>query len=96
MVQTHTFGEAIEALKLGKRITRAGWNGKGMWLFLLPAGRIPLSVCHDPALRQVVAESGGEIDCLPTIRIKTADNKILTGWLASQSDIFAEDWMILE
>lgn len=95
MSELKTFGEAVEALKLGKRVSRSGWNGKGMWLFLLPAGRIKLHMIHDPALKQVVIENGGEIEALPSIRMKTADNKILTGWLASQSDIMAEDWVIL-
>jgi hypothetical protein len=90
-----TFGEALEALKQGKRITRQGWNGKGMWLFLLPAGSIPAHIVHDPALKEIVEANGGTIDALPSIRMKTADNKILTGWLASQSDMFAEDWIIL-
>lgn len=89
------FGQAIEALKEGKKIAREGWNGKGMWLFLLPAGRIPLAIIHDPALKKVVEENGGEIEALASIRMKTADNKILTGWLASQTDILAEDWVIL-
>ena len=90
-----TFGLAIAALKDGRRVCRAGWNGKGMWLFLLPAGRIKLSMIHDPALKQVVIENGGEIEALASIRMKTADNKILTGWLASQSDILADDWVVL-
>jgi len=94
--QNLTFGQALEALKQGERITRAGWNGKGMWLFLLPAGKIPLKIVHDPALKAVVEANGGEIEALPSIRMKTADNKILTGWLASQSDMFAEDWLVLE
>lgn len=89
------FGQALEALKAGRRITREGWNGKGMWLFLLPAGNIPAHIVHDPALKEIVEANGGTISALPSIRMKTADNKILTGWLASQSDMFAEDWIIL-
>jgi hypothetical protein len=56
-----TFGEALEALKQGKRITRQGWNGKGMWLFLLPAGSIPAHIVHDPALKEIVEANGGTI-----------------------------------
>lgn len=89
-----TFGAALEALKAGRRISRRGWNGKGMWLFLLPAGRIPLAICHDPALRAVVEANGGEIEALASIRMKTADNRILTGWLASQTDLLASDWQV--
>lgn len=95
----HTFGVAIEALKQGKRVAREGWNGKGIFLFLLPAGDgIPTKVIHDPALRQVIeSEIGGEtFDALGSVRMFTADKKILTGWLASQTDMLSEDWIILE
>jgi len=93
-----TFGEAIEALKQGRRVARDGWNGKGMFLFLLPAqDGIPTKVIHDPALREVIeTEIGGDtFDAYGSIRMFTADRKILTGWLASQSDMLSEDWAIL-
>jgi hypothetical protein len=93
-----TFGLAIEALKQGKRVSRWGWNGISMFLFLLPAGTVPTKAIHDPALRQVIeSEIGGEtFEALGSIRMFTADKKILTGWLASQTDILAEDWVILD
>jgi len=94
-----TFGDAIEALKQGKRVARQGWNGKGMFLFLLPASDgIPTKVIHDLALRAVIeSEVGGEtFDAYGSIRMFTADKKILTGWLASQTDMLAEDWVVLE
>ena len=91
------FGEAIRALKDGKKVCRSGWNGKGMFLFLLPAGVIPKSAIHDPALKQVLENNGKDhFEALGSIRMKTADDKILTGWLASQTDMLAEDWMLVE
>ena len=97
MVENQNFGQAIEALKQGKRVARQGWNGKGMFLFLLPAGTVPTKAIHDPALREVIEqEIGGEtFEALGSIRMFTADKKILTGWLASQTDMLAEDWVIL-
>jgi len=95
---TRTFGDAIAALKQGKRVCREGWNGKGMFLFLLPAAdKLPTKIIHDPALRAVIeSELGGEtFDALGSIRMFTADKKILTGWLASQTDMLSEDWLIL-
>jgi len=91
------FGGAVKALKAGKRVARKGWNGKNMFLFLLPAGTVPTKAIHDPALRQVIeSEVGGEtFEALGSIRMFTADKKILTGWLASQTDILAEDWVVL-
>lgn len=91
-------GYAVAALKRGERVRRAGWNGKGMFLFLLPAGDgIPTTSIHDPALRAVIeSEVGGEtFDALGSVRMFTADKKVLTGWLASQSDLLAEDWEII-
>ena len=54
MTENQNFGQAIEALKQGKRVARQGWNGKGMFLFLLPAGTVPTKAIHDPALRGVI------------------------------------------
>jgi hypothetical protein len=99
MEELLTFGEALEALKQGKRVQRIGWNGKGMFLFLLPASDgIPTKVIHDPALKAVIeSEVGGEtFDALGSIRMFTADKKVLTGWLASQTDMLSEDWRILD
>lgn len=89
------FGQAIEALKSGRRVSRAGWNGKGMYLWLLPAFQVPAAWCKEPRLLKLAEENGGSVDCLPSIRMKTADNKVLTGWLASQTDMLSEDWEIL-
>ena len=94
-----TFGNALEALKRGHRVARQGWNGKGMFLFLLPASDgLPTKIIHDPALRAVIeSELGGDtFDALGSIRMFTADKKILTGWLASQTDMLSDDWMIVE
>ncbi len=91
------FGFAIEALKEGKKVARKGWNGKDMFLFLLKAGTIPKSAIHDPMLKAVLQDNElDHFEALGTIRMKTADNKILTGWLASQTDMLSEDWFIVE
>jgi hypothetical protein len=98
-MKTPDIGYAIEALKQGKRVRRAGWNGKGMFLFLLPASDgIPTKCINDQALRAVIeSELGGDtFDALGSIRMFTADKKVLTGWLASQTDLLAEDWEIVE
>lgn len=92
------FGIALEALKQGKRVARKGWNGKGMFLFLLPAGIVPTKAIHNPMLRQVIESEiqGDTFEALGSIRMFTADKKILTGWLASQTDMLSEDWIILD
>lgn len=86
-----TFGLAIEALKQGKKVARKGWNGKGMWLHIANGKHydsysIDLFSTDYPQTKEV----------LPTIIMKTATDEILVGWLASQTDMLAEDWMIVE
>ena len=79
------FGEAVYALKQGKKVARNGWNGKGMWLSLVKTGH------YDVGQKTV----GDIAELLPWIGMKTADNKFVP-WLASQTDVLAEDWVILQ
>ena len=90
------FGDAIAALKEGKKISRIEWNGKGMYLWLLPPSTIKAEWCKDEHLKKLAEANGGEIECLGSIRMLTADKKVLTGWLASQADMLAEDWIVLD
>lgn len=88
------FGTAINAMKQGKKVSRAGWNGKGMYLWLLPATDVKKEWVKDPMLLSVFGERD-TLSCLGSIRMLTATGEVLTGWLASQSDMLAEDWCIL-
>ena len=88
------FGQALDALKNGAYITRKGWNGKDMFLWLKRGTVIREEWCHDATLLKLAMENGGTIEALPTICMKTADNKVLTGWLASQTDMLSNDWEI--
>lgn len=76
------FGEAILALKSGGRVSRAGWNGKGMWLAL---------VTHWTFNVFLHGEDNKIGELSPFIVMRTADIKFVP-WLASQTDILAEDW----
>lgn len=91
------FGQAIEALKDGKKIARAGWNGKGMWLAYSPGSKaLPAERFWAGPNREYAHANGGTADVLPCITMKIATGEILMGWLASQTDIFAEDWQTVE
>lgn len=81
-----TFGHANECLKKGFNVARVGWNGKGMWLKLIKRGY------YDVAL-SCVGDTNPTL--LPWIGMKTADNGFVP-WLASQTDILAEDWQVVE
>ncbi len=91
------FGDAIRAMKAGKRVARSGWNGKGMWLALSPgAAALPSEKFWAGPNRSYAEEQGGAATVLPCITMKTATGEILMGWLASQTDILATDWEVLE
>lgn len=83
-----TFGLAIEALKKGQRVARAGWNGKGMWLGLVQG------YDYNPQEGRATAYALGCIK-LPWIGMKTANGEFVP-WLASQTDMLAEDWVIVD
>ena len=85
-----SFGLAIEAAKKGKKIARAGWNGKGMFLYHVPAAAYPPST--DVAKE---AFRGEDVPYGAYIAIKTAQGNVVP-WLASQSDMLADDWCIVE
>jgi len=90
-----TFGDAIQALRTGEFISRQGWSSKGMYLWLLPAANVPAEWCKEPHLRHIADRNGGSVECLASIRMFTADKKVLTGWLASEADILATDWQVV-
>ena len=77
------FGKAIEGMKQGDKVSRAGWNGKGMWLMLcLPDGGYMLE------------PGGGTYGRRPYIYMKTANDKLVP-WTASQTDVLADDWEVI-
>ena len=85
-----TFGLAVEALKKGLKVARAGWNGKGMWLFLIQ-GSNDIAKLHGYGFGEYIGE--------PTFRdaifMRTVDNQLVP-WTASQTDVLAEDWTLVE
>ena len=96
-----TFGLAIEAAKKGLKIARGGWNGKNMFVvYMSPMYLPPFSdQSTNHKVNDRTAKWIGEdtpLDTLGYFAMFTADKKWLPGWLASQSDMLAEDWEIVE
>ena len=95
-----TFGLAIEALKLGKKVSRKGWNGKGMFIYLTTGGITPVINLKQETAKNLFGEHA-LLECDVTVNIKShidmraADGSIVIGWLASQTDMLAEDWQIV-
>jgi hypothetical protein len=91
------FGWALNALKNGNKVRRAGWNGKGMWIVLMPALSLPPHSSQEPGAKvnDRTAKHIGEdtpLNSQPYIAMWTAQGQWQPGWLASQADILAEDW----
>lgn len=87
------FGQAITALRVGKRVARAGWNGKGMFVFLRE-GRVIRNV--EPDAHMVSGTGRDWFESRPHLCMKDAQGKCVVGWLASQTDILADDWTVVE
>lgn len=85
---TMDFGTALLNMKSGSRISRKGWNGKGMYVFL--AGNIEF---HTAADLSEFNEADAHVSDLMVLR--TAQGTLQPGWLATQSDILAEDWYVV-
>ena len=113
--ESGTFGQALESIKRGHLVTRQGWNGKGMFIFMRPADELHVSFVakeikslprrvKDYYYQDCIDENGNPIDLQKDdvvkftayICMKAADGTIVNGWLASQSEMLANDWMIFE
>jgi hypothetical protein len=87
------FSDALQVIKTGKRVCRTGWNGSGMWLFLVPGSRFTVEA--DRPLGQAAPERVGEVVTYrPHIDMSTVDGEIVP-WIASQTDLLATDWEIV-
>lgn len=80
------FGDALAALKTGKKINRAGWNGKGMFVYLVPANAYPAST--DAARSHFKGEL---VPYNAYLAIKNVNETVST-WVPSVNDVLAEDW----
>jgi hypothetical protein len=94
------FGEAIEALKEGKLVARSGWNGKGLFI----AKQIPATISQEiipkmqslpDAAKAVFADRDQAIQYRNQMLIVNHEG-IADSWVPSSSDLFAEDWYLVE
>jgi hypothetical protein len=103
------FSVALDYAKRGKRIARSGWNGKNMFVFLeegsAPAatevktinrGKGELDVIYGVDKDLFVTGDEGTGVRMPHLALRAANGEIVSGWLASQTDMLAEDWTVLE
>lgn len=83
------FGAALKLLKSGHKVAREGWNGKGMYLYLVPANT------YKTVTEVAKKEHGEEFEAGAYITMKPASGPMVIGWLASQADMLSEDWRIV-
>jgi hypothetical protein len=87
-----TFGEAVESLKAGHKVARQGWNGKGMFIYYVGEGRYPPTT---PAGLEIAGEhKDNRVPYRPYLAMFTAQQDVVP-WLASQSDVLEEDWVVI-
>lgn len=94
------FGEAIQALNAGEMVQRSGWNGKGMFIYKTVGNTvskdfIPKFASLPQPVKNFLAAKGEDVIFQPSLTMYTAAGEMQPGWLASQSDILAEDWSVL-
>lgn len=115
-IENLNYGEALEALKQEKLVSRKGWNGKGMFIFMRPPDELHIDmvidkvkslpqsvkdyfkqdVLNDSGERIYPADENDKVKFTGYLCLKAADGTIMNGWLASQTDMLANDWCILE
>jgi len=91
------FGQALDNLKTGFKVARSGWNGKGMFIYLVKGTTIPFDKLRNEAanhLNETIIPSSG-VKLNSHIDMKAADGTVVVGWLASQTDMLADDWEVV-
>ena len=100
MMTNLNYGQAIEALKEGQRIAREGWNGKGLFVYKQIPAEIGLHIIPKmqsvpQAVKDVMVKTGTTLNYTNQMAIVNANGRV-DSWVASSSDTFAEDWVILD
>lgn len=88
-----SFSDALFCLKQGKAVARKGWNGKKMFLTLQSESEVDGSFMRNENAKNFYGD--GKVKICPHIDMKAADGSYVVGWLASQTDMLAEDWEIV-
>ena len=102
-----SFGQALKSIQRGRLVTRQGWNGKGMFIFQRPVDSLPTNIIVNQvkslpeSFKRWVSDNYGDsesdkIKFTAYLCMKAADGTVVNGWLASQTDMLASDWMIVE
>jgi hypothetical protein len=97
-----SFSHAVDLIKLGYPMARAGWNGRGMCVFLtrgaIDADVADIPVDHISGVSRALFDGANTqtVTRMPHMCMINADGNIVPGWLASQTDMLAEDWVVAQ
>lgn len=93
-------GDAVAEMKLGKKLARSGWNGAGQFIVYMEPLQLPpyntsgtFRKVNDRTAKFIGKDA--PLDCAPYIALYTAQKKWQPGWVASQSDLLADDWVVV-
>ncbi|WP_270167566.1 DUF2829 domain-containing protein [Paenibacillus sp. SYP-B4298] len=92
------YGEALRYVEQGEKCARSGWNGKGMFIYFVEGTEVPAAELRGAALKHVghaQPSPDSKVKINGHIDMKAADGSIVVGWLASQTDMLADDWVIV-
>ncbi len=82
------FGKAIEAMRMGKKVARKGWNGKNQYI------QLATGISYKSMSGKIVNCEHEAIGNKAIVFVGTSG--VQMGWLASQADMLADDWMIVD
>jgi hypothetical protein len=85
-----TFSDALTCIKAGHKVQREGWNGKGMFVFLVRGSTFTV---NRPPLLGIYPE-GTQVKYHAHVDMRTAHGDIVP-WLCSQTDLLADDWQVI-
>lgn len=100
-MESNGIGWAVKQLQHGLKARRRGWNGKGMFIVLMPELKLPPHTSQAPGAKvndRTAKHIGVDtpLDSQPYVAMWTADGKWQPGWLCSQADLLAMDWEVVE
>ena len=93
------FGEALAHARNGKRVARYGWNGKGMYVYYTKGRLLPIDAWEMRLPSQELTEAEkekGYVNIMPHLDMMSAQGVRIIGWLASQTDMLAFDWYVVD
>ena len=93
------FGEALAHARAGKKIARMGWNGKGMYVYMTKGQLLPVDAWEARMPSQELTEvekEKGYVNIMPHLDMMSAQGTRIIGWLASQTDMLAFDWYVVD